>query len=270
MTLETPELIEAALNLRRSGRPAEALEALSKASVMSAELFTLRGDLQFELGLLVEAAGSYSMVLAFPGDNTNAQYRLALCLHSAEQWAAAGDAYRKLLEYDPQSDVARVGLGECLMHEGRLEEALASFDGCGSEAAQAQALFGKAVVLQLLGRSDEADSAYERLLSLEPDAEEALANWIALAVERADLVSVHRRSLRLLDLRPDSPVALQGLLLVALERRDYENAAAYADRLGLQLTDIETGSAGLRPVEYRPPAEAVEQMAHCRRIAAGE
>jgi Flp pilus assembly protein TadD len=131
-----------------------------------------------------------------------------------------------------------------------------------------QAQFGKAVALQLLRRHEEAETAYERLLALQPDSEEALGNWVALAVERNDLVSIHRRSLRLLDLRPDSPIALQGLLLVALERQDFRNAAGYADRLRTPAAGTDNRAAA-PAVEYRLPAEAAAHFAS-RHMAAGE
>ncbi|MBK5292213.1 MAG: tetratricopeptide repeat protein [Acidobacteriia bacterium] len=229
--------IEAALSLRGKGRLEEALAALSGAEEFSQDVCVLRGDLQRELGRIQDAVSSYSTVIAFESGNVYARYNLALCLRRLKRWEAAAEAFRKLLAYDSHRDSARIGLGDCLLHLNRLEEALACFDACWSEGAQTRALFGKAVALQMLGRLEEAESAYERLLTLDPKMEEAFSNLIALSMKRLDLVRVHRYALRLLELCPESPVALQGLVAAAVERFEYESAAGYWARLARQRTN---------------------------------
>jgi tetratricopeptide (TPR) repeat protein len=132
---------------------------------------------------------------------------------------------------DPHRDEVRLGLGACLLHLNRPEEALANFDRCWSDAARLRVLFGKAVALQLLGRHHEAEGAYQRLLASDPKSEEALSNLIALCMEAHDLENARRYSLRLLELFPESHTALQGLAAVALENREYEAAFKYCSRI---------------------------------------
>jgi len=219
--------VEAALGLRASGRVMEALELLSGPGDFSQDACMLRGDLQLQLGHIHEALGSYSTVIALESDNIYALHRLARCLSRLERWGAAAETFRKLLSYDTYSDQARIGLGDCLLHLNRPEEALSCFEACWSEAARVPAMFGKAVAMQLLRRFDEAQVLYERILAIEPRSEEALGNLIAINTEGFDLARVHRYALRLVELRPQSTVALQALTLVAVERRDYETAAHY-------------------------------------------
>jgi tetratricopeptide (TPR) repeat protein len=222
--------VESALALHNSGRTREALDLLSEPGDFSQDVYTLRGDLQLQLGQLHEALGSYSTVIAFERDNMYAHHQLALCLCRLERWELAAETFRKLLSHDTHSDQAQIRLGDCLLHLNRPEEALACFEACWSESARLPALFGKAVALQLLHRCDEAAALYERILELEPKSEEALGNLIAMSMELFDLSRVHRYALRLAGLSPRSTVALQALTVVAFERRDYETAAGtFAD-----------------------------------------
>jgi tetratricopeptide (TPR) repeat protein len=110
--------------------------------------------------------------------------------------------------------------GERLLQESRFEDALE----CFAADTGHRAWFGRAVALHMLGRFDDAEAAYERVLEQEMN-DEALANLIALNVERFDLERVERHSRRLLERSPTATVAWQGLLVVAVERRDFQTAA---------------------------------------------
>lgn len=223
--------VQAAIRLRAESRLAEALELLSAPGAYAQDVYTLRGDLQRELGQLHEAVGSYSTVIALDPQNVYAHQNLAGCLRKLHRWSAAADALRKILEGDSYSDGARIALGECLLQLKRPEDALACFEACWSEAARASALFGKAVALQLLGRFEESESLYLRFLELHPQAEEALRNLLALSMELFDLARAERYAKQLLKSDSRSGAALQALTVVAFERRSYESAAAYYRRL---------------------------------------
>jgi tetratricopeptide (TPR) repeat protein len=257
--------LEEALALRAAGRLEDALAALAQEPP-SPEICTLRGDLLAVLGRLHDAIGQYSMVHAFLGEHAYVQYQLALCLRRLERWDLAAEAFRKVLECEPSHDAARIALGDCLLRLERHADALACFDGCRSEAAQAAGLFGKAVALQRLGRFEEAEWAYQRHLVHDPESEEALANLIALNVERRDLERIEEYSRRLLELRPRSRAALQGLTLAALERRDYAAAARHYARLAEATQGEDPPPAGAGTVHYHLPPEAA---GHLNRILAG-
>jgi tetratricopeptide (TPR) repeat protein len=161
----------------------------------------------------------------------HAQYRLGAGLHQMGRWDEASQAFQKLLEQDPHCDEARLGLGACLLNLNRREEALAHFDRCWSNAARPQALFGKAVVLQMLGRLHDAEIAYQRVLALDSKSEETLSNLIALYMEAHDLENARQYSMRLLEISPESLTALQALAAIALEDRQYDSAVRYCSRI---------------------------------------
>src|SRR5260370_18416765 len=89
--------VEAARALHASGRTQEALDLLSEPGDFSQDVYTLRGDLQLQLGQLHEALGSYSTVIAFERHNMYAHHQLALCLCRLERWELAAETFRKLL-----------------------------------------------------------------------------------------------------------------------------------------------------------------------------
>ena len=264
--------IEAALRLRAEERIAEALELLSAPGDYAQDAYTLRGDLQMELGRFHEAVGSYSTVIALDPENMYAHRNLAAGLCKLGRWDAAAAAFRKILDCDSYSDAARIGLGDCLLHLNKSEEALACFDACWSEAALPRALFGKAAALQSLRRYDASAALYARFLELHPDSqpgsEEALRNLIALSMEVFDLSNVERYADRLVKLDPHSITALQALTLVAFERRSYERAAEYF----ALLSDIAPGEQPVPPgtddvLEYRLNGKSVELLQQVRQDA---
>ena len=257
--------LQEALKLRAQGRSQEALNALSSPGEFTADFYILRGDLQLELGLLRNAAESYSTVTAEEPDHIYAQGQLGLCLHRLELWEGAAQAFEAVLQFDPHRDEVRLDLAACLLRLRRFEAALECFDKCWSEGARRRALFGKAAALQLLRRFDESEKHYERLLTIDPGAEEALANLIAMSMEVFELARVQRYSQRLLEINSRSTVALKGLALAAIERRDYPAAARYfyqAAELDPEITrPQEPGEA----VEYRISRKVFESLEEARR-----
>jgi len=255
--------VEAALALRSAGRLVDALELLRRTDASSPDAWNLRADLQFELGQFSEAVQSYEAAIGAGPDNVRALQNLALCHYQLQQWEEAAAAYREVLAYESHRDDARLGLGGCLLHLHRSEEALTCFEQCWSKAARARAEFGKGTALQLLRQFDRAEAAYERALTADPKMGEALSNLIAMSMEVFDLSRVHRYALRLADSAPRSRIALQALTLVALERREFDDAAhyfaRYLDQAPPQPEPVDE-EPGDRPVEYRLSHEVVARL----------
>ena len=223
--------VEAALALRSGGRLQEALDLLTSPGEYTSDLYMLRGELQLGLGRFQEAAGSFFTVVASDPDHIFALYQLGVCLHHLSRWTEAAQLFQKVLDSDPDRDSARLGLGACLLQLHRVDEAIANFDSCWSEASRWRALFGKAVALQLLGRMNEAQAAYERLLISDPKSKEVLSNLITMSIEANDLEAASRYSMQLLDVSPQSTIALQALAAAALEHREYPEAARLCSRI---------------------------------------
>jgi len=216
-----------ALELRAAGRLEEALELLGKSIEFDPQLLSLRAEIEFALGRFEDAALSYSAVTMADPDNADLHYNLALCLACCQRWDLAAEAFERVLRLDDGRTGARLGLGSCLLHLHRAEEALVNFHRCGAGPA----LIGKAAALQSLQRFDEAGRVYETLLTADPDSEEALSNLIAMSIERRDFARTSDYASRLLEIRPQSTVALQGLATAAFGSSDHPAAASYCDRI---------------------------------------
>ncbi len=222
-----PDQLEAALDLRSRGKLREALDVLTTPGQNISDFYTVRGDIQLALGRFEEAAGSYFTVVASEPQNTFAQYQLALCLYQLKRWGEAAQAFERVLQSDPHRDQARLGLASCLLYLNRPEEALTNFDSCWSDLARARADFGKAVALQLLGRFQEAQTAYQRLLASEKHVEEVFANLITMNLQLRDFTAVQRYACQLRDIAPKSTLALQALATLAIEDGHYMMAVRY-------------------------------------------
>ena len=266
VTSAAPGPLQAALALRAQGRPREALDALPPPGESSTDASILRGDLQFELDLIEQAAETYFAVTEEFPDHVYAQVQLGLCLYRLKLWETAAHAFEIVLRFDPHRDDVRLQLAECLLHLKRFEAALACYDECWSEASRRRALFGKAVALQFLRRLDEAEKLYERLLTIDPTAEEALSNLIAMSMEVFQLARVQTYSQRLLEINSHSIVALKGSALAAIERLDYAAAAHYFHRAlelepGIMHPSAEPGDC----VEYRISRQIFDHLEETRR-----
>ena len=260
------DLIQSALALRGQGRLQDALKVLCVPGEFSADFYILRGDLQLELGRIEEAAENYSTVTVAVPDHVYAQGQLGLCLRRLEQWEGAAHAFEAVLQFDPHRDEVRLDLAGCLMRLQRFGAALDCFDQCWSEGSRRRALFGKAVALQHLRSFDEAERHYERLLAIDPNAEEALANLIAMSMEVFELARVQKYSQRLLQINPRSTAALKGLALAAIERRDYPDAARYFYRLTELDPEIMRPPAGQSQAnEYRVSRKIFESLEAAKR-----
>jgi tetratricopeptide (TPR) repeat protein len=265
-TSAAPDSLQAALALRSQGRPQEALNALSIPGEFSTDAYILRGDLQFELGQIEQAAETYLAVTEEYPDHVYAQGQMGLCLYRLKLWEAAAHAFEAVLQFDPHRDEVRLQFADCLLRLKRFEAALACFDECWSEGSRRRALFGKAVALQLLRRLDEAEKLYERLLTIDPAAEEALSNLIAMSMEVFELARVQTYSQRLLEINSHSTVALKGLALAAIERLDYTAAARYFHRaLELDPEIMHPPASPSDAVEYRISRKIFDNLEDTRR-----
>jgi tetratricopeptide (TPR) repeat protein len=223
--------LEAALELRSSGQLAEAVDMLASAKEYSGHLCAVRAEIEFALRRFQDAALSFFSVTLRDAGDSNAYYNLGLCLERCGRWDVAAEAFQSALHLEGEREDVRLGLGACLLHLNRAEEALAIFTRYTEPLNPAPALIGKAVALQLLRRFEEAERAYSALLAYDPNSQEALNNLIAMAIETNDLQRVWDYSMRLLEICPNSTAALQGLATVAFRRSDYSAAASYCDRL---------------------------------------
>ena len=160
-----------AVSLHLEGKHKEALKELNTAlenGEESAEIYSAKGHLQFELEQYEDAIKSYEKLLTLAPRHTTANFNLGICYEKLGRWNEATEAFQKALDADPNRNEAQLGLGICLLHQEKPEPAIVCFDKVLARTpAHETALFGKAVSLQLLWKFDEATALYLQLLGQE-------------------------------------------------------------------------------------------------------
>ncbi|MSV36187.1 MAG: tetratricopeptide repeat protein [Bryobacterales bacterium] len=143
-----------AVSLHLEGKHMDALKELNSAlenGQESAEIYSAKGHLHFELEQFEEAVKSYEKVLSLAPRHTTAHFNLGICYEKLNRWSEATGAFQKTLEADANRVEAQLGLGICLLHQEKPEPAIACFDRVLGRAPEHEtALFGKAVSLAIV------------------------------------------------------------------------------------------------------------------------
>lgn len=137
-------------------------------------------------GRMAEAASAYRQFIALRPDVVEAKVNLANLLSAG---GALGDAeilYREALALNRDLPEARFGLGNSLRAQGRLEEAVAAYRAVPQGSSNAGVLYNLGCALQALGQSEQAFTAFSRVVALKPDMAQAHNNLGILHYDRAE------------------------------------------------------------------------------------
>jgi tetratricopeptide (TPR) repeat protein len=122
-----------------------------------------------EHGHLGDAADLLRAALATGGPDAETCFQLADVLYRAGDLGGARERYFMAVELDEDYVEARANLGCLLAEEGRLDLAIAAFEGAlAYHDAYADARYHLARVLDEVGRRDEADRHWRTFLDLVP------------------------------------------------------------------------------------------------------
>jgi Flp pilus assembly protein TadD len=198
-------LLREALDLDPHHGPAQRLEPL--ASGCSA---LRRGDLILAEGALRTAStqlendprpqcwlGSLALVLGRPD--------------------AARTHFERSLEIDPGHAPSRLGLSDALAESGMADDALRVLDDLAG-APNGLVEVRRGMILEDLGRTEDAERAYRLAAELSPGQAAPWNNLAALAREQGDLDAAWELQQRAVELAPDDPVMVlnAGLLAIAM------------------------------------------------------
>ena len=146
---------------------------------------------------------------------------IAIHLQQNEQWVAAGDLYRRVLEADPDHAAAVHFSGVLAHQEGRTEEAIALIErSLELEPDHADWHSNLAILLKDRLRLDEAVAACRRAIAIDPDHANALNNLGVLLRVQGDLAGAedaYRGAIRVSPEHLDAYTNL-GILLNAQKR----------------------------------------------------
>jgi tetratricopeptide (TPR) repeat protein len=129
-------------------------------------------------------------------------------------------ALREVIRLDPGHTGAYRALGNLLVAQGRVEEALAQFESSVARGgAPLEATLMAATLLQSLGRTAAAGERYQAALAIDPRAALAANNLAMIRAEQGDLDEALRLAQVAKAERPNNPAYNDTLGWVYLQRR---------------------------------------------------
>lgn len=136
----------------------------------------------FELGLALGATERWTKLQPWREDAWELKARIHVRLVEMKD---AADAYRQVIEINPENTAAQLGLGECLLELNQPTEALIHFQQASqAHPRSAEVRFGLARCYRLLNQLEQAAELLDGLLAEMPTNSEILAERGRLAREQ--------------------------------------------------------------------------------------
>lgn len=171
-----------------------------------------------------EAMGYMEQVLKAKGD-THFDF-LALSAAQLDPEARAGlrQSFERLLERHPDNAQLLFGRAVLLQQDGRSEEALASLEAHPAGSREVAPLLLRARLLRSLGRGDEALRVLEGGIRLHPDDKRLRLTYARQLLEDERLEDAHQQFRELLRRFPEDDDLRLSLALVSLEAEAWDEA----------------------------------------------
>ena len=231
----TARMISKAASLKMEGKIEAAVQMLGKwieSGERDAALYSALGHLQYEMRDYEAAAATYAQLAEREPSHRTARFNLGVCQGNLKNWKAAVESFRKAAEADSTRSDVQLGLGISLIHNGSPAQALVLSTSTWRFSPNTSRLFsGRLWPCSRSGGTPRRSSSIARFWRRNPRSEEALANLVALFLERKDLESVRHYVAMLAELKPESAVALEALSALAFVDGDYPTAARYCRTL---------------------------------------
>ena len=170
-------LAELGMLHKRQRRYAPAVEALQMAlAERPDDVVTLNNlaNTLIEDGRPVEAEAYLRKALTYAPSLPESHFHLGNALKAQDRFEEAAKTYEIALNLRPGFTKARINLGGVLQKQGQYERALAAYDAADVESGEIMSARG--VMLEALGRHEEALASFQRARTLKPDLAEAHRN----------------------------------------------------------------------------------------------
>ncbi|TML69420.1 MAG: tetratricopeptide repeat protein [Actinobacteria bacterium] len=166
---------------------------------------------------------------------------VALALQQAEQWAAAADIYRRILEVAPNHADALHFSGVLAHQQARSEDAVMLIErSLELEPARADWHSNLGIVLQDRLRLDEAIASYRRAIALDPTHANAHSNLGVVLRATGELVEAEAAYRAAIHADPDHVDAYHNLgVLLNAQKRQREAALCFSKVITLRPKDRE-------------------------------
>lgn len=179
----------------------------------------------------------------------------SLSFRQSLSWTDSAALWRRTLEVNPGSFVARNKLAGLAVRQGRWDEALRIYEfECQHWPHAASPWYNRGTVLDHLGQTEAAISCYRTAVNLRPDYAMALNNLGAAYASRGQLDLAGNVWRQLAELEPDNARLLFNLGLLSLNRSDLSSARAYWQQSVKADPNFSDAQRALSEIE-RPRAE---------------
>ncbi|MCS6931989.1 MAG: tetratricopeptide repeat protein [Acetobacteraceae bacterium] len=224
--------------LAAGGTRSEVRDADANARLRIAQVAEQSGRPDLALNLLASAAE------AAPNDPL-VQERYANALSRAGRYPEAEVVPQAALRIAPTNPEVHVAMGRLRVREDRLQEALSHFERAAALSPRlVAALDGQGVVLDHLGRHEEAHRAYRAALDIAGD-DPVVANNLALSLLLTGRAEEAVALLQPLANRPDVTPRIENNLAIALAAAGRANEGAAVSPEGMTAANLEALSRAL-------------------------
>jgi tetratricopeptide (TPR) repeat protein len=203
------------------------LRAALDADPQNNQARTLLGLSCYGARRFAEAARYLEVVTKSDPTNTELHRVLAQSCLSAKNYSCSLEQFRLILQQDPNSAAAHMLTGEALDGLGRTVEAIAEFQAAAKiSATEPNVNFGLGYLYWKQHKYDEAKSALEAELSVDPDHAQAWAYLGDIALKRNDLANALPLLTKAIQLNNDLRVAHLDMGAILTEQKRYQEALA--------------------------------------------
>ncbi len=163
--------------------------------------------------------------------NTELQGVLAQSCLSAKQYSCALAEFRQILEHDPNSAAAHMLSGEALDGLGRTVEAIPEFEAAAKAAPREPNVhFGLGYLYWKQHKYDEAQTAFEAELSIDPAHAQALAYLGDIELKKNDPAKSLPLLQKAIQIRNDVRIAYLDIGAILSDQKKYPEALAALQR----------------------------------------
>ncbi|MHC5060422.1 MAG: tetratricopeptide repeat protein [Planctomycetota bacterium] len=259
-------------SLEKQGRPAEAIEAYSKAIALRqtyAEAYHGLGNVYVKQGKFKKAVEQYSQSLKYEPGHAETLNNMANALLNLKRLPEAVEKYRQAIEAAPDIADTYINLGLCLKQLNRVDEAVEAYNKALQIDPTSKNIHDKlGAAYFATGQMSKAAEHYYKAVALEPDKASLYYNLGAVYSAQGEYEKAVEYYEKSLELKPNDPETLTNMAYaLGILERFPEAAEKY--RMALKLIPDDAGlycQLGICLVRQGKVDEAIEAYEKAIRI----
>jgi predicted O-linked N-acetylglucosamine transferase (SPINDLY family) len=194
-------------------------EKLCKTYPNDVEAWLTYAGIYAQLGMIPKVVECCKKVIKLQPENVMAHYNLGIAYNSIGNFEQAEISFLNALQFNPHMYKAGIALGQVIMTQGRVDEAINLYTSLLSGASGKiheviqLANINLSLALNTQKRFIEAEEACKKVLEINPNSTEALNNLGQTLKEQGDLVAATEAHRKAVNIQPTFVKAHSNLLL---------------------------------------------------------